>query len=973
MATPVDAVIVSFEAKLAKYNAELKNSTSLFERSIARQQKGIVSLERQIQQSSGKIGDSLRGMAGAFAGAFTAQQIGGAIDGFTRLQNSLRVSGLEGQKLLDVQGKLLALSGQYGVSINELANLYSKSSQAAGDLGGTSVDFLKITEASAQALKITGTSAAQAQGALLGLTQALSSGRVKAEEFNQINEGGLRPLLQVVANLDRFGGSVAKLRQEVVAGTVTSREFYQALLGTNDLAEKAAKAQLTLAGAFEALSSNFTVYIGTASQANGVTNALAGGIKLLADNLDIVVTAIAVIAAALGVGYTTKATLAAIATLRLSLASGALSGTALGAARSMGVMGAASFALQARMAGAATTTEALKFAMVGLSGALPFLAISALIGGLSYLVAEQAAADQAAANLATSLEEQAKQFGIATGHIRQANAETGNLTTVERAAAVATANLTGEANLLADAWARVAVAAKTAAIENARAALDTAITNQTSANAALDADRSRGTIFGLRVSSAGADPNRALVAQADQAERNRAAAQADLDRITKQKLATFRPGDVVKPAASSGATGAGRKRTVGAGPTGRAGPDLAEKQRREDESAANELRSLRATELRARYTIAANSEERADVEAQILALEREEAYARLDSNKDLSATQRAAQEEVIRAIYGVRDRYDETGGIIADGTRSLAAQIAARERAATENREALELEQSLLAIQQDELQYAYDIARSSAERYQIGQQIVFNEYRSRLASVDNALLEEGISDVKRKQLLAEKDALSDALDRNSERSARDNQGPLAKFRDSLNKTTAELDDEFQDVAVKGLQNLNDQLTDAILNSENLGDTFKNVAKSIVADLLRIAIQQAIIKPLADSLFSGGGSSSFGGALSSIFGGARAIGGPVKGGKVYRVNESGTEGFVPMGSGKIIPLGQMNAIAASGGKGGTSVIRLELSGDIDARMVSVAQGVSVEVTRAAAPAIIDASVSEVGRRSRRPGF
>ena len=191
----VDPLILELRADLGHYRAELQRSTSLVSAQLGRQERSVKSLEAQFQKSSGAISGSLRGIAGSLAAGFGTAQIVGLIDNFTRLQNSLRVSGLEGENLANVQGKLLELSGKYGVSINELANLYGKSSQAASDLGASEAQLLQVTESSAQALKITGTSATQAQGALLGLTQALSSGIVRAEEFNQINEGGLRPLL----------------------------------------------------------------------------------------------------------------------------------------------------------------------------------------------------------------------------------------------------------------------------------------------------------------------------------------------------------------------------------------------------------------------------------------------------------------------------------------------------------------------------------------------------------------------------------------------------------------------------------------------------------------------------------------------------------------------------------------------------------------------------------------------------------
>src|SRR3546814_9933502 len=63
---------------------------------------------------------------------------------------------------------------------------------------------------------------------------------------------------------------------------------------------------------------------------------------------------------------------------------------------------------------------------------------------------------------------------------------------------------------------------------------------------------------------------------------------------------------------------------------------------------------------------------------------------------------------------------------------------------------------------------------------------------------------------------------------------------------------------MESVAVDGLTLLNNGLADVIANAKSLGDVFKGVADQIIAELARIAIQQAIIGPLL-GLFGGGGS------------------------------------------------------------------------------------------------------------------
>ena len=277
---------------------------------LNRVERDVLKLEAQIKRSSGAIGGHLRGLAGTLGTLFTGRELVAAIDSFTRLQNSLRVAGLEGQQLERVQAKLLDMSSRYGVNIEGLANLYGKASDAGKSFGASEVEVLKLTEATSQALKISGTNAQAAQGALLGLTQALSSGTVRAEEWNQANEGGLRPLLQAAAASEKYGNDINKLRAAVLDGKVSSQEFFNAILaGSAQLEGQASKATLTLSGAYEALASRLTVYIGESAEANGATAALAGAMKLLADNIEIIIPALATIVAFMG----TRMVVAAIA------------------------------------------------------------------------------------------------------------------------------------------------------------------------------------------------------------------------------------------------------------------------------------------------------------------------------------------------------------------------------------------------------------------------------------------------------------------------------------------------------------------------------------------------------------------------------------------------------------------------------------------------------------------------------------
>lgn len=90
-------------------------------------------------------------------------------------------------------------------------------------------------------------------------------------------------------------------------------------------------------------------------------------------------------------------------------------------------------------------------------------------------------------------------------------------------------------------------------------------------------------------------------------------------------------------------------------------------------------------------------------------------------------------------------------------------------------------------------------------------------------------------------------------------------------------------------ADKAMTSVLGSMEDALVSFVMTGKaSFADFAKSILADIARIAAQKAIAG-IAGSLFGGTG-----GFLSSLFGGGRAHGGTVSPGKLYEVNEQGPE-------------------------------------------------------------------------------
>jgi len=201
-------------------------------------------MNRSINSQFARIG-------GAFAGAVSLRGAQQLIDASTRIDNALKVAGLSGDELTRVYDRLFASAQKNAAPLESLVTLYGRAAIVQKELGVSTEELLGFTNNVALALRVAGTDAASASGALLQLSQALGSGVVRAEEFNSILEGAL-PIAQAAARgLEEAGGSVAKLRALVVDGKVSSEAFFRAFeAGASTLEDQVAGSQITVAQGF---------------------------------------------------------------------------------------------------------------------------------------------------------------------------------------------------------------------------------------------------------------------------------------------------------------------------------------------------------------------------------------------------------------------------------------------------------------------------------------------------------------------------------------------------------------------------------------------------------------------------------------------------------------------------------------------------------------------------------------------------
>lgn len=293
--TRLRTLTVSIEARTAQMEKALarieRQTSSAFGNVEKSTKRSITAVESKLQSASGTMAAFGRSLAGALAAGFSVQAAQAFIDRATRVTNALKVAGLQGDALTAVYNKLFSAAQKNAVPIEALATLYGRAAQNQKELGVSTDQLTKFTDNVALALRVAGTDANAASGALLQLGQALGSGTVHAEEFNSILEGAPTIAQAAAAGIREAGGSVAKLKQLVVEGKLSSRALFDGIAaGASTLEERAASAESTIANAFTRLENvltdaakKFNEVTGASEKAGGALTALAGIVEGLSN------------------------------------------------------------------------------------------------------------------------------------------------------------------------------------------------------------------------------------------------------------------------------------------------------------------------------------------------------------------------------------------------------------------------------------------------------------------------------------------------------------------------------------------------------------------------------------------------------------------------------------------------------------------------------------------------------------------
>lgn len=241
-------------------------------------------IEQSTQRASSTAVSAIKSIGVAATAYLSARELVGYSQAWVSIENRIKQVSESQAQFSQSMEAVYSVAQNARSSLEGTAELYQRISASTGDLGVNQQQVVQVTQNISKAMSASGVSAAAAEGALVQLGQAFASGVLRGQELNSVLEQA-PGLAQAVAN--GLGVAVGDLRKLGEQGKLTSKQVFEAILSqTRAIDDQFARAQTTIAGAFQVLENSATRAIGSLDSTLGVSKAFTEAMVSLSKSLD---------------------------------------------------------------------------------------------------------------------------------------------------------------------------------------------------------------------------------------------------------------------------------------------------------------------------------------------------------------------------------------------------------------------------------------------------------------------------------------------------------------------------------------------------------------------------------------------------------------------------------------------------------------------------------------------------------------
>lgn len=282
MAGSLGHLNIQLELDQVKFQSGINNAQGKVKRFTDTTTKQLSNIERSMN-SLNRVSANLfkAGIAG-----FGVSQLKGFADGYTEIQNKLRL--VESASISSSKGlnNVFDIALKTNQSINATSGVYQRFAQNAETLKISQAQIASLTETVSKAVAVSGASAGAADAALTQFGQALGSGILRGDEFNSVMEQ-TPALAKAIAT--GLGVTTGELRNMAKEGKLTMDVLVPALERAKESVDDQFNTRiLTISAAFENLNTSAIKWIGELDKSTGASNAFAESIDYIAKHLTVV-------------------------------------------------------------------------------------------------------------------------------------------------------------------------------------------------------------------------------------------------------------------------------------------------------------------------------------------------------------------------------------------------------------------------------------------------------------------------------------------------------------------------------------------------------------------------------------------------------------------------------------------------------------------------------------------------------------
>ncbi len=333
---------------MAEGQIKITAETSQAQAALGNLDKSLNNLDKSSKNASnglGNLGSTAKFAVGAFSALTAAIGIRQIVDlsgRYTDLNSRLINATGSSKNAADAFNAISASARRTFSNLETTADVFVRNSMVLNELGLSTKDQIKVSEALNNAMAISGSRGEQASNALNAFANSLAKGKLDTEAFNSLAAQSPRV---IKALGDGLGVTTIELRKMAGEGKLTAEVVIPAL--TSQLGKLKTEAEAmppTIADAFIVLQNKLLESTGSIDKSlGGITGKIAEFIVAVADNTPVLIGAIAglgVAVAALLIPLIPAATAMAILTGGLAVAGAVAAGAALGfAADKAGLFG----------------------------------------------------------------------------------------------------------------------------------------------------------------------------------------------------------------------------------------------------------------------------------------------------------------------------------------------------------------------------------------------------------------------------------------------------------------------------------------------------------------------------------------------------------------------------------------------------------------------------------------------------------